>query len=95
MDPARLSAIGIPVLPGPPRLLRGAQALSAIRRILDEPAATAGLDPELWAAWLSALRSEFPSISELLRLPVPPPLSDPNRYLKFRRIVREHLSQMF
>jgi hypothetical protein len=53
-----------------------------------------GIEPEMGAAWVSALATDFPSLHRIHRWPEFE-VRDRDRFVKLRRIVREHLAQMF
>ncbi len=90
MDLDGLSAIGMPVRPGKRALLRGDEALHAAQRLLRAD----GIEPEMGAAWVSALETDFPSL--YARHPWPTfPVRDRDRFVKLRRLVRAHQARMF
>ena len=90
MDIETLCSVGFPLRPGPRELLRGEEALAIARRALVEEE----LEPEMAAAWIGALRADFPSLYAAHEWPEFR-VEDRNRYLKLRRMVRAHLVKMF
>lgn len=90
LDESALMAIGMPIAPGSRRLLRGEEALDLAAELLASP----GIEPEMGAAWVSALEADFPSLHRLRRWPVFE-VEDRDRFVKLRRLVRQHLAKMF
>ena len=90
MDVEAMASIGMPIRPGPPKLLRGRAALERAATVLKQ----SGIEPEMGAAWVSALATDFPSLYRASRWPEFE-VRDRDRFVKLRRIVREHLAKMF
>lgn len=94
MDIEALRSIGLPIAPGPPRLLRGEAALRRAERLLQRAAQSEALEPEMIAAWVSALRSHFPEHYQRGSWPHVA-IGDHDRYVKLRRLCVQHLCEMF
>jgi hypothetical protein len=89
-----LVEIGFPLRPEGRRGFLGAAALPLVHGRVWQAARAGRLEGDMLAAYLSALAAEFPSLYRSRSWPQVV-VQDSNRYLKLRRLIRAHLTELF